>query len=202
MRLVKLKKVDIKQPKNETSTHYLLKEVGKYVLYNMGYHILASEIYGMYGFDLRMKKDIIDAAGIKKKNIGRSSNWTTNYQWSMCGMEAKASLNDFRHGFCSAPALTYIITTKGTIPLEEIPDKIGLIEVDFDKLVINQYMMSKSRIEGVNIVKRARTRIDSRFASKEQYYNWCKNKMESIAYRSTIESLFWRNIISLKKGGA
>ena len=73
---------------------------------------------------------IIDCAGIKRPNYKNIEDTIIR------GIEAKASYNDFKSGFCTGADITYIITPQGIIPKKEIPKYIGLIEVDFDKLEI------------------------------------------------------------------
>ena len=192
----------MKQPQNETETHFMLKEISKYLLFNMGYTRLATEVGSMWAMDFNdTSRNVIDAVGVKKvgKLIPNSGFKYHNY-WSMCGMEAKASLSDFRNGFCTAPALTYVIAPSGIIPHDEIPPKIGLIEVDVPNVVIKKQVNKIDSINGVKIAVRARTRIDSRFNhDKEHYRKWCEEMLEQISYRTTSELLFWRNVIPLVK---
>jgi hypothetical protein len=184
--------VKVKQPDNETKAHFKLKEIGKYVLFQMGYKRFATEVYGMNGFDYKhSRKTIIDIVGVKSERKGKE------YIWKACGIEAKASLSDFRNGFCSATALTYIIAPKGIIPLTELPKDVGLIEVDFSTLRIKQFSTKLDDLQGVKIVKRARSHIDSRFSSKESYHKWCATLLERISYRSSAELLFKRSILKL-----
>lgn len=156
----------------------------------------------MWSYDFKQKgktnKNIIDAVGVKKvkKKLPKKGY---EYYYDVQGIEAKASLSDFKNGFCAAPALTYIISPKGVIPVELIPEKIGLIEVDLDNFKIRQWINKVNSIKGVEIVKPVKRRLDSRFKTKEDYRKWCEEILESVAYRSTVELLFWRNVIELSK---
>lgn len=191
----------MKHPKNETETHFMLKEISKYILFNMGYTRLATEVGSMYSCDLgNSSKNVIDAVGLKKTGkLIPNSGYRYDYRWSMCGMEAKASLSDFRNGFCMAPAIIYIIAPKGIIPLAELPERVGLIEVDFDKLSIKQKVNKINCFKGIEVVVKAKRKIDGRFSSKEDYNTWCKDMLEQVSYRATSELLFWRNVIPLVK---
>jgi hypothetical protein len=186
------------QPKNETETHFLLKEVGKYVLWSWGFTMLASEVNGMYSCEdiarprNKNMKNIIDVVGLKKVRLGKT--WNDPMGYEMRGIEAKASYSDFKNGFCVAPRNTYIIAPVGIIPLDELPDKIGLLEVDFNILKIYK-QINKVNIDGVNVTRRAKKRNDKRFGSDDQYQSFCRATLESIAYQSSRENLFWRNAI-------
>ena len=134
----------MEQPKNESETHFFLKELSKYILFSMGYTKLATEVDYMWSMDFGRTpkgsmKGIIDAVGIKKvSKFIPNSDYSYIHRWVLCGIEAKASLSDFRNGFCVAPSLTYVIAPSGIIPHEEIPPKIGLIEVDIPDVKVNK----------------------------------------------------------------
>jgi hypothetical protein len=194
----------MKQPQNETETHFMLKEIAKYILWGWGYSRLGTEVGNMYSLDdigrnpKRDMKHIIDAVGIRKigkfiKGVG------TQYYYDVKGIEAKASLSDFKNGFCAAPAYTYIIAPKGIIPVELIPDKIGFIEVVFEEFSIKRGSNKIEDMTGVYLTLRAKNRIDGRFANETQYREWCRDILENIAYRCSQELLFWRNVIEFTK---
>lgn len=185
------------QPKNETETHFMLKEISKYILFNMGYTTIGTEVGGMWSTEQGAGgKNIIDAVGVKR--IGKfipGGNYQYEYRWTMCGIEAKASLSDFRNGFCMGPAINYIIAPKGIVPISELPEIVGLIEVDFKTLEIKKKRNKIEAINGIEVSKKAIRKINSRFNTKEQYSDWCKDTLEKISYRTTCELLFWRNVI-------
>ena len=192
------------RPKNESETHFLLKEISKYILWGWGYNKLGTEVGGMWDYDIsklfykpgksgRSRKDVIDCVGIKKVHVANRK-----YHYDMKGIEAKASLSDFKNGFCSAPAMNYIICPINVIPEELIPDKIGLITVNFDILELQKYSQKIPDMKGVELVRRAKKRIDSRFKDEEKYRKWCAESLEGIAYRCGSELLFWRNYIEFK----
>lgn len=191
----------MKQPMNETETHYMLKEIAKYILWSWGYTKLGTEVGSMYSIDgigrnpKRDMKNIIDAVGVKKTRDRASKSTYSTYCYDVKGIEAKASLSDFRNGFCAAPAYTYIIAPKGVIPIVEIPDKIGFIEVDFDKFSLKTSTNKVLEMKGVNITRRATRRIDGRFTDEKYYKEWCREILVDIAYRCSHELLFWRNVI-------
>ena len=179
------------RPKNETETHFLLKEISKYILFGWGYKMLATEVSGMWDLDIgKKRKEIIDAVGIKKVRVA-----PRKFHYDMKGIEAKASLSDFKNGFCCAPAFSYIISTVNTIPIDLIPKDIGLVEVDLDIFELKKWSQKISDMKGVTLVKKAKKRIDSRFKSEEAYRKWCENSIDGVAYRNSSELLFWRNYI-------
>lgn len=191
------------RPKNETETHFLLKEIAKYILFGWGYNKIGTEVNGMYSYDFREKgkdyKSIIDVVGVKKCKKKKSDSRYYEYYYDVRGIEAKASLSDYKNGFCCATANTYIISPINTIPLELLPDKIGLIEVDFDNFSLPKNSQKISDMTGIRVSRRAKRRLDSRFKTEEAYKKWCAEVLESVAYRSTSELLFWRNYIEFRK---
>jgi len=183
--------LNFNRPKNESETHFLLKEISKYILFGWGYKIIGTEVANMWDLDIgKKRKEVIDAVGLKKVSEGRGK-----FHYDMKGIEAKASLSDYKNGFCCGCAYTYIISTINTIPIELLPKDIGLIEVDLDIFELKKYSQKISDMKGVSLVKKARKRIDSRFKSEEKYRKWCLDSLERIAYRSSSELLFWRNYI-------
>lgn len=183
--------MNFNRPKNETETHFLLKEISKYILFGWGYNKLGTEVPDMWDLDIgKKRKEIIDCVGLKKISDGKGK-----YHYDMKGIEAKASLSDFKNGFCCAPAMTYIIAPTGVIPINLLPEKIGFIEVDLDIFAIKKWSQKILDMKGVTLVKRAKKRIDSRFKSEEAYRKWCEKNLESVAYRCSNELLFWRNYI-------
>jgi len=187
--------LNFNRPKNETETHFLLKEISKYILFGWGYKMIGTEVHGMWDLDIgKKRKEIIDCVGLKKVRVA-----LRKFHYDIKGIEAKASLSDFKNGFCCASAYTYIISTVNTIPIELIPKDIGLIEVDLDNFELKKYSQKISDMKGVILVRRAKKRIDSRFKSEEAYRKWCADSLERVAYRSSSELLFWRNYIEFSK---
>ena len=193
--------MNFNRPKNETETHFLLKEISKYILFGWGYNKLGTEVGGMWDIDISKifynpshkkwsRKNIVDCVGLKKVSQGRGK-----FYYDMKAIEAKASLSDYKNGFCGACAKTYIITTPNTIPIELLPRKIGLIEVDLDILKLKKWSQKIPDMQGVNLVRQVNKRIDSRFKDEEAYRKWCQESLERVAYRSSSELLFWRNYI-------
>lgn len=117
----------------------------------------------------------------------------------MKGIEAKASLSDFKNGFCCTPAMSYVIASINTIPISLIPKDIGFIEVDFNIFELKKYSQKIPDMKGIELVRRAKKRIDSRFKSEEAYRKWCQDSLERVAYRCGSELLFWRNYIKFSK---
>jgi hypothetical protein len=194
-----------KRPQNETETHFLLKEISKYILFGWGYNRIGTEVHGMYSFDLKEgnkdgnMKNIIDTVGVKKITPFIKGKGYQPSHYDVKGIEAKATLSDFKNGFCAAPRYTYIIAPINTIPTELIPDKIGFIEVDLDNFKLPKKSQLISDMKGVKLVKRAYKRLDGRFKTEEGYREWCQDVLEQVAYRSTSELLFWRNYIQFSK---
>lgn len=197
----------MKQPHNESETHFLLKEIAKYVLWGWGYNKLATEVHNMYDFDICQRfskseqmKSVMDVVGVKK--IGKfipGRGYECYYD--VRGIEAKASISDFKNGFCCAPSLTYIIAPIGIIPVDLLPEKIGLIEVDFADFSMKKLSNKISGMNGINLTAKAKRRIDRRFKDQEAYRRWCQDMLETVAYRCSQELLFWRNAIEFEGEG-
>jgi hypothetical protein len=189
--------INFKYPGNETKTHFMLKEIAKYILFAWGYKIVATEVYGMWTGEYwgESEKNIIDTVGAKKiTNFIPGKGY--NPYWDIKGIEAKASYADFKNGFCQAPAYSYVIAPINTVPIDELPKHIGLIEVDLDKFKIKKYFKTLSDFQGVTLVKRAKKNIDKRFGDEATYRKWCEDTVERIAYRTSTELLFKRSIIN------
>lgn len=127
------------------------------------------------------KNQIIDCAGLDKAKYDDPKNAKIK------GVEAKASYNDFKSGFCTGADITYIISPEGTIPKEEIPKYIGLLEVDLDKLKI--VIKPEVHVVGLNIKKRATTNKSEMFRESnrnDRIYSF----IEKIARRGTMTKVF------------
>jgi hypothetical protein len=162
--------------------HFVLKQIGKYLLKNKGCKVIGTEID--IGYDPYINKEyrntfrptrkqVIDVVGLN----------CSNYNWrGKClsiGMEAKVSLNDFKNGFCTKCDRTYVIAPVGVIPIELVPKDIGLIEVDFEKYKPTD-MFDMSAVQETRIAKRRKVQQD--------YINL----VYSIANRFTNEDLYTR----------
>ena len=132
-------------------------------------------------------KSIIDVLGMTRK-------------FEVYGVEAKASLSDYRNGFCACMPYTYIICPKDVIPIEEIPPYIGLIYVD----IPNFHVVGYGNIHGLEVVKGARKRIDKRWLTNDvfdekRYYATVDKWYDYIAYRNTIQSVYNRSYLPIYK---
>lgn len=131
-----------------------------------------------------LHKNIIDVVGAKTKS------WYCGIpEVKIMGIEAKASKSDFRNGFCTGCEYTYIIAPIGIIPVEELPKNIGLIEVDLKNYSLTN-LKNGFAYTGITITKRARSRLATRFKTKEALQKWSINMVKDIAYRSTVENIY------------
>jgi hypothetical protein len=190
--------------KNETKAHYELKQIAKYILHSRGYKQIATEVcIGMditqylknYNFKpSALRKNIIDTIGLKTNNISlRKPNYS---KIKVMGIEAKASLSDYKNGFCTNCEYLYIITPKGIIPKEKIPKNIGLIEVDLDNYKIKQGR-SGFEFTGIETVIQAKSRKKELYKGEQTFSVKMFNVLRSIAYRSTVNDLFKNNEIEV-----
>jgi hypothetical protein len=220
-----LKEIQRTRPRNETNEHNTLKEVGKYLLFMWGCRIIGTEVRGLHGYDDDIRKSIM-TAGLRPVDESKTTEeyYGKHYKVpktrvlplinkgtadvvgvklvkdkvSVICIEAKASLSDYKNGFCYGAERTYVIAPKGVIPVECIHKNVGLIEVDLEnfKLVDNREL---GFINGVNIVKNARRRLDARFKNNESYQVWAQKTAINTAKRCTNELLFWNNKIPIYK---
>ena len=174
--------------RNETKAHYELKQIAKYLLWSRNCKMIATEVYGFYGNMLDYPerrfsdKNIIDTVGV---DFTKMKNKTPKIK--VVGFEAKASLSDFRNGFCTASEFTYVIAPINVIHKEEITKDIGLIEVDLDN-----YHISKNAdiLDGITTTVQAKSHLSKRFSDKEAYMQWAFKQVPRIAYRVTCTDLF------------
>jgi len=184
--------------RNESKEHYELKQIAKYILYSKGYNCIATEVqfskYSRYLGDFKtfnhhaVEKNIIDVVGVRGNLMNSRNNTMDDYK--VMGIESKASLGDFQNGFCCQCEYTYVIAPKGIIPLDKVPDKIGLIEVDLENYTIKS--TSKGfEFTGVETVKQCTSRKKDMYGNRiEAFRIDVFNVLRRIAYRSTVNEVF------------
>ena len=215
------------RPRNESETHYLLKNIGRAWLWQQGCRVIGTEvsvgphIVDVMGLGTRyveaerskeLRKRIkqvreelylpeaegLDRDGRQKlaevlaeKHDLRPWNLTSSYThtWTEServtkGVEAKASLQDFRSGFCTEANYCYVIAPKGIVPVDEVPKRIGLVEVDFD--VVEVLVTPVVKCLGVQLVKRATYNSSTLGSADRMLYR--------IAQQNTQETMFWHSV--------
>ena len=104
---------------------------------------------------------------------------------------AKASLSDFKNGFCCRADRTYIIAPLGIIPHKLIPKEIGLIEVNLNNYEVKSDYYKKFVFKGITETIKPKTRLDCEFEGESRpednrrYQFWCKDILRLIAYKQT-----------------
>jgi len=163
-------------PKNETSQHYELKQISKYLARHKGCRIIAEEVSGFADKTISNKSGIVDVAGIRfTPRIVRELPDIVTY-----GFEAKASLADFRNGFNAGANYTYIIAPKGIVNKNLIPEGIGFYEVDLDN-----YKIGFNRVYyGVELIKKPQKRHAKKH-HRTKFYD-----MKAVATRATNQDMF------------
>ena len=117
--------------------------------------------------------------------------------FKVMGIEAKASYSDFLNGFCCQCEYTYIIAPVGIIPIDKLPDKIGLIEIDLQNYSIkNRY--GKFEFKGINTVKQCSSRKKEIYKRDDIYDVDTINTLKRIAYRSTVNDIFKKSEIKIE----
>jgi len=85
------------------------------------------------------------------------------------GIEAKASYSDYLNGFCCQCEYTYIIAPIGIIPIEKLPPKIGIIEIDLKNYSIKQNRPGKFEFKGIETVKQCASRRKKMYKRNDIY---------------------------------
>ncbi|MFA6105873.1 MAG: hypothetical protein WC725_04785 [Patescibacteria group bacterium] len=125
------------QPKNQTELHYLLCCKAREWLYQHNYQLVAREVWQFFspGYTENIKKngnrrDIVDVAGVKFIKKWESNVGYKTVDHKCATIEAKASIEDFKAGYCRHDyGAEYIITPQGMLTAEMIPKGIGLLEL-------------------------------------------------------------------------
>ena len=113
------------------------------------------------------------------------------------GIEAKASYSDFLNGFCCQCEYTYVIAPIGIIPINKLPNRIGLIEVDILNYTIKN-RVNKFEFKGITTTKQCSSRKKEICKKDDIYRVDTFNILRKIAYRNTINDLFKKNEILIK----
>lgn len=188
------------KPQNETDTHYMLKQIAAYYLHSQGYNRVAFEIsvgenrHCDQRYRRKMITDVLGVTGITNRE-----NLITMATRSV---EAKASLSDFRNGYCMNADYNLVIAPKGIVPIKELLPECGLIEVDFDKVKIHAGGGYKTRIEGIETVKKPK-RMDKVYYGN---YGWGDSKsihnlwlLEKMILQLSNYNLFYANSIGINE---
>jgi len=128
------------------------------------------------------RNQIIDCAGIKRPKYNRLD------EVKIRGIEAKASYNDFKSGFCTGADITYVIAPEGIIPKEEIPKYIGLLEVNIEELEI--IVKPEVHTKGLSVKKRATTNETQHFYKSYSKKDRVLFLIEKVARRNTMDKIF------------
>ena len=102
-------------------------------------------------------------------------------KYKVMGIEAKASYQDFLNGFCCQCEYTYVIAPVGIIPVDKLPPKIGLIEIDLQKYSIKQNGVGKFEFKGVETVKQCASRRKDIYKRNDIYLVDTFNTLRKIA---------------------
>jgi len=112
------------------------------------------------------------------------------------GIESKASYTDFLNGFCCQCENTYIIAPTGIIPVDKLPAKIGLIEVDLENYTIKNTSRG-FEFTGISTTRKCSSRRKDIWKRSDIYNVDTFNVLRRIAYRSTVNDLFKKNEIKI-----
>jgi len=178
---------DLHPPQNESSTHYLLKLVAsKYLKDKKNCKFIATEVYvgeeknPYLKSNYKTTKQITDVVGMTVR--GKQKKRTA------FNIEVKVSKEDFNAGFTLAGDYNYIMAPKGVLKREDMPQKVGLVEVDMDKLNFD--------LDGVQSVKNA-SKMHSevvKFRSnyyRQSYYNFLESQIVASLTNEVIYNNPW-----------
>lgn len=174
-------------------------------MYQKGYNCIATEVqfskYCQYLKDYSWfkpkatSKNTIDVVGVKGNLLNLKENTVDKYK--VMGIESKASYSDFLNGFCCQCEYTYVISPIGVIPLDKVPDKIGLIEVDLTNYTIRNTSRG-FEFTGIQTTKQCSSRKKDIWKRNDIYRVDTFNVLRRIAYRSTVNDIFKKNEIVIK----
>jgi len=186
--------------KNESERHYMLKQIGKFFLYKIGYTCIGEEIE-LYSQNELGKKCRTDLLGIKMRNMHTNSinDSYKDLKFDCMSIEAKQSRSDYYNSFVSSADFNYIIIPKGMLTeKDKYIDGVGIIEVDLDLFEFNYYKYSGSGInskepfkQGFEITKKPKRNKGDNYALTDGYKKI--NLLRQVAYRNTVEDLFIRH---------
>lgn len=116
-------------------------------------------------------------------------------EYLLVSLECKQSLQDFRKGFSVTGDHAYILVPKDLVSLNELPNKMGLLEFDFDK-----FHETKDWEVSLQVKKKPRKHYDSMFLKDfkdpnsvdlDYHAQFCRELVFSICQESTEETIFW-----------
>jgi|AntRauTorckE6833_2_1112554.scaffolds.fasta_scaffold03967_9 hypothetical protein len=189
---------DLHPPLNESSTHYLLKLVAsKYLKDKKNCKFIAKEVYvgdeknPYLNSKYRTTKQITDVIGMTVR--GRKKRRTA------FNIEVKVSKEDFKAGYTLAGDYNYIMAPKNVLTRDDMPPKVGLVEVDLDKL--------NFELDGVQSIKNA-TKMHEEVVKfrnnyyKQSYYNFLESQVIGSLTNEIIYNNPWfYQDVDIKKGG-
>lgn len=164
--------INTMRPKNESHTHFLLKQISIMFLWRMNCRMIGTEVdMGKSMAEgesnrLGTLKTIVDAVGLQHngkydKLFDKDGNPVGfRHGYNIRSVEAKISRGDFRNGFNMVADYSYVICPKDMIQPSELPKKVGLIYVDLDAIVLP---LLKNFDAYCWIVKKPRKEYDDRF---------------------------------------
>lgn len=128
-------------------------------------------------------------------------------EYTSYGCEVKVSRSDYQAGYNVSGDYTYLFTPKGLVNKDELPDYVGLVEVDLDK-----FHETKDWEVSTTATKRVKKKYDSAFFSvaddpktfdKEKHEQFCQELVFDIAQESTEETVFWNPFLrNVPDGGS
>jgi hypothetical protein len=133
-------------------------------------------------------RSIIDVLGVGKRVVQNASTGHRRTEmWVTRGIEVKASLSDFRSGFCQGADFTYVMAPKGVVPLSEVPKGVGLVEVDVERVRVQ--IEPVIGVVGAVVAKKSTFMMDSRFKTLDAHQKYVTDLIARIAARNTIENM-------------
>ena len=181
---------------NQSIEHNKLCDIARAYLASVNCRYVGTEVN--IGVDISRtnpRRCIIDALGVGKiQKVAETSyeygykSTKTKTEWVSRGIEAKATLSDFKNGFIdNGLDYIYIIAPIGVIPKKLIPKKIGFIEADINKAKILTGV--GYNVSGIKLVKRPSKLDGFRHGNDILIKDICK--------ALTSESLRWKSSIPI-----
>lgn len=137
--------------------------------------------------------------------LRHESLWLNRYDYNVRSIESKVSLSDFHNGFSMNAEHSYIIAPKGVIPLQELPEKVGLLEFNFDTYeadnsdgIWQNHLVLTKAPKKIYDSSFYNDRVKKKGLMKEKHGEYAMNLIYRIAQQSTQEQVAWNPFLKKK----
>lgn len=204
---------DLKPPGNESREHFLLKQVAlTFIRFNLGCRYCATELPTWRVPDpekhpslaaISKGYSITDVLGVGPDlAVAGRRHTMKDIGHVVRSVEVKVTRRDYHSGYSAGGDLNYLITPSGLVNGAELPDAMGLIEVDLAVLRWDRF----AGPVGIKLAKKPRritTVPSSPYVTRSvEHEAWAHGLIEAIAFVQTAQAVYanpwfyrgWTNI--------